>query len=322
MGARLGYACINVQLGEKGIQCNRGMIKRTFQAKGVSYASELILANLKDLAQILEWNSSNDFEVYRMSSVLFPWMSEYEITELPRFDEIEEALKRAGRIAMESCQRISFHPGQYNVLGSPSEKAVLATILDLDQHAQIMDLMGLPIGPEFPVNIHLGGAYGNKEEAMDRFCQNFSRLSESAKKRLIVENDDKASMYSTKDLYHGIYERIGLPITFDYHHHRFCSGDQTEEEAIKLAAKSWPSGIRQMTHYSSCKKTFEDPEAIARAHADNIYEVINYYGLEIDIEVEAKAKELAVQKYRKDLEAGSLLTEYLNFEDYAGISRG
>lgn len=311
-----------MQLGEKGIQCNRGMIKRTFQTKGTSYASELILANLNDLEKILKWNISNGFEVYRMSSVLFPWMSEYEITELPRFDEIQRQLKTIGRLAMCSGQRISFHPGQYNVLGSPSVKAVLSTILDLDQHAQIMDLMELPKTAEFPLNIHLGGAYGNKEEAMDRFRKNFSRLSESARKRLIVENDDKASMYSVKDLYHGIYEEIGLPITFDYHHHRFCDGGLSEEEAIKMAARSWPEGIRQMTHYSSCKKTFEDPESIARAHADYVYEVINDYGLEIDVEVESKAKEMAVQKYKKDLEAGTLLTEYLKFEDYAGISRG
>lgn len=298
------------------------MIKRTFDAKGPSYAAELALANITDLIKIVEWNSKNDFEVYRVSSALFPWMSEYEITELPLFDEIEKALKRVGEMALEKGQRLSFHPGQFNVLGSPTEKAVQVTILDLNQHAQIMDLMGLPITTEYPVNIHLGGAYGDKTEAMKRFCQNFEKLSDSAKKRLIVENDDKGSMYSVRDLYHGIYEEIGTPITFDYHHHRFCTGDLSEEEAIKLAAKTWPAGIRQLTHYSSCRKTFEEPTGKAQAHADYVYEIINDYGLEIDVEVESKAKEISVQKYRKDLEAGTLLTEYLKFDEYAGISRG
>jgi UV DNA damage endonuclease len=318
---RLGYACINVQLGEKGIQCNRGMIRRTFDAKGTQYAAELALANLIDLAKIIRWNSENDFEVYRMSSALFPWMSEYEITELPLFAEIESALKDVGYAALEKRQRVSFHPGQFNVLGSPSEKAVLATILDLNQHAQIMDLMGLPVTAEFPINIHLGGVYGDKEGAMKRFCQNFSRLSESARKRLIVENDDKGSMYSVNDLYHGVYENVGVPITFDYHHHRFCTGGLEEEEALKLASKSWPNEIRQMTHYSSCRKTFEEPTGKAQAHADYIYEQIKDYGLSIDVEIESKAKELAVQKYRRDVNTGSLLTEYLKFDEYAGISR-
>ena len=101
--------------------------------------------------------------------------------------------------------------------------------------------------------------------------------------------------------------------------HETCSG-LSEEEALKMASKSWPSGIRQMTHYSSCRKTFEEPTGKAQAHADYVYEIIKDYGLDIDIEVESKAKELAVQKYKRDLVAGSLLTEYLKFEGYAGIS--
>lgn len=322
MGTRLGYACINVQLNQEGIYCNRSMIRRTFDAKGPSYAAQLALANLIDLAKIVEWNSMNHFEVYRMSSSIFPWMSEYEITELPLFNEIEKALKAIGEIALEKKQRLSFHPGQFNVLASPTEKAVRVTILDLNQHAQIMDLMGLPSSVEFPINIHLGGVYGNKEEAMKRFCVNFNFLSDSAKKRLIIENDDKGSMYSVNDLYYGIYEKIGIPITFDYHHHRFCTGGLSEEQALKMASKSWPHNIRQMTHYSSCRRTFEEPTTKVQAHADYVYEEINDYGLDIDIEVESKAKELAVQKYKRDLETGSLLTEYLKFDEYAGISRG
>ena len=321
MGIRLGYACINMHLGSQGISCNRGMIKRTFEAKGVTYASDIVIANLQDLAKIIEWNSENDFQVYRMSSALFPWMSEYEIRKMPRFNEIKQALEYAGKLAMDAGQRLSFHPGQFNVLGSPTERMVSNTVVDLNQHAEIMDLMGLPLTTEYPINIHLGGAYGDKESAMDRFCKNFKKhLSESAQKRLIVENDDKGSMFSVTDLYSGVYERIGIPITFDYHHHRFCTGGLTEEEAVKLASKSWPKDIRQMTHYSSCRKTFEEPTQKAQSHADYVYEKINDYGLELDMEVESKTKEQAVIKYKKDLLEGTLLNEYLNF-DYAGTCR-
>lgn len=317
MGIRLGYACINMQLGSTGISCNRGMIKRTFEAKGVPYASEIVLDNLRDLAKIIQWNSENDFQVYRMSSALFPWMSEYEIKEMPRFDEIKTGLENAGHLAIKNGQRLSFHPGQFNVLCSPIERIVLNAIKDINQHAEIMDLMGLPISTGYPINIHLGGAYGDKESAMERFCENFAKLSQSAKKRLIVENDDKASMFSVVDLHRGVYEKIGIPITFDYHHHRFCTGDLSEEEAIRLASTTWPEGTRQLTHYSSCRKTFEEPTQKAQAHADYVYERIKDYGLELDIEVESKAKELSIIKYREDLKTASLLNEYLNF-DYAG----
>jgi UV DNA damage endonuclease len=320
METRLGYACINMDLSSKGISCNRGMIKRTFDLKGISYASDLVILNLRDLAQIIQWNSENDFYVYRMSSALFPWMSEYKIRKMPRYSEIKQALEYSGKLAMNAGQRLSFHPGQFNVLGSPTERMVSNTIVDLNQHAEIMDLMGLPLTTEYPINIHLGGAYGDKESAMARFCKNFKHLSESAQKRLIVENDDKGSMFSVADLYSGVYEKIGIPITFDYHHHRFCAGGLTEEDAVKLASRSWPKGIRQMAHYSSCRKTFEEPEQKAQAHADYVYEKINDYGLALDIEVESKAKEQAVIKYREDLIKESLLTEYLKF-DYAGTCR-
>ncbi len=315
MGMRLGYACINLHLSEAGIQCNRGMIKRTFEAKGVERAADLALQNLEDLAKVVDWNSKNDFSVYRMSSCLFPWMSEYEISEMPRIEEIQEACRRVGEIAMNAGQRLSFHPGQFNVLSSPSLKNVIKSAKDLNQHAEIMDMMGLPRSVSYPINIHIGGAYGDKESSMQRFCQNFrEHLTESAQKRLVLENDDKASMFSVVDLC-SVWKEIGTPVTFDYHHHRFCNGGLTEEEALKAAAATWPEGVRPMTHYSSCKRTFEEPGQKPQAHADYIYEEIRDYGLEIDIEIESKAKEQAVVRYRR--ETGTLLSEYLNF-DYAG----
>ena len=92
--------------------------------------------------------------------------------------------------------------------------------------------MGLSRTPYNKLNIHCNGVYGDKESAMDRFCKNFEKLPESVQTRLTVENDDKASMYSVKELYNGIYKRIGVPIVFDYHHHRFCNGGLTEQEAL------------------------------------------------------------------------------------------
>jgi UV DNA damage endonuclease len=312
MEIQYGYACINTELGMEGISTNRKMIKRTFEKHGPVGAGDLALLNIKDLIKIIRWNNKKGIKVYRMSSCLFPWMSEYSLTSLSQISEIRKHLEEAGRIAMESGQRLSFHPGQFNVLGSPTKKAVDNTILDLNLHAEIMDLMLLPQTHQYPINIHLGGAYGDKESAMQRFCENFNLLSDSAKARLVVENDDKGSMFSVADLYHGVYMKIGVPITFDYHHHRFCTGGLSEEVALKLASTTW-KGVRQLTHYSSCRKTFESAEQKAQAHADYVYEVINSYGQQIDVEIEAKAKEGAVLKYLKDFNEGSLRTTYIPF---------
>jgi len=293
---------------------NRTCRKATFNQKGLSHVSNLALQNIRDLIEIIKWNDKNGFKVYRMSSNMFPWMSEYEFKDLPDYKKICTLLKGVGNLASKYGQRLSFHPGPFNVLGSPNSTLVDKTIKELNQHAEIMDLMGLPASYMYPINIHCNGTYGDKEATLKRWCDNWSRLSESAKKRLVVENDDKASMYSVQDLFVGIFSETKVPITFDFHHHRFNDSGLSEEEAFILAKHTWDfHGVRPLFHYSSCRKTFEDPKCKVQAHADFIYEKINDYGWNVDIEVEAKAKEVAVLKYKD--ETDSLLESYQPFDN-------
>jgi len=296
-----GYCCINMDLREQkpSITTNRSMIKRTFTAKGPDYASELIVQNVKDLRTIIKWNEANGLKLYRMSSDIMPWMSEYNISDLKDFKTIKTILKDCGDLAKEYGQRITFHPGPFDVLASKNENVVTKSIVDLNKHGEIFDLMGLPRTPYAAINIHVNTTQGGKDVAMQRFVVNFHLLDASVRKRLVVENDDKQKQYATEDLYVGIHNKIGIPITFDYHHHWYHPGELTQEEALKLASTTWPKGIKQLCHYSSCKRLHEDATVMARAHADYIYEPINDYGLNLDIELEAKAKERAVQKYMK-----------------------
>ena len=241
-----GYCCINMQLRKQkpSVTTNRSMIKRTFEVKGPDYASELIVQNVRDLREIIKWNHANGIKLYRLSSDIMPWMSEYNISDLKDFRIIRTILEDCGDLAREYGQRLTFHPGPFDV-------------------------------------------------------DNFHLLDPSVKSRLVVENDDKQKQYAVEDLYQGIHSKIGIPITFDYHHHWCHPGELTQEEALKMASTTWPKGIKQLCHYSSCKQIHEDASVMARAHADYIYEHINTYGLDLDIELEAKAKELAVQKYVK-----------------------
>ena len=296
----LGYACINMALSEKGISTNRGMIKKTYLAKGKEYAADLALKNLKDLKAIINWNAENGIFVYRMSSCLFPWMSEYEFSDLCNYEEILIECQEIGKLASDYGQRLSFHPGHFDILATNNPDALKRTVRDLNQHAQIMDMMGLRADHYNTINIHIGGAYGDKTSALKRFCENFGLLQLSARKRLTVENDDKANMYSVSDLHEGVYKEIKIPIIFDFHHHRMCDGNLTERQALELAMTTWPSSIRPLTHYSSSKKYNEDPSSNKQAHADYLHEEINTYGCNIDIELEAKAKERALIKYKKD----------------------
>ena len=293
----LGYACICMSKG-KYVTTNRTMVKKTFESKGLDYVSELALANASDIIKILEWNRMNGIKFFRLSSAIIPWGDHLDITQLKDYKEIKRILKQAGDFAKFWNMRINSHPGPFNVLPSPSESVVQKTLSDLELHGKIFDMMGLSKTHYNNINIHCNGVYGDKTSAMDRLIQNFKRLSPSVRKRLTLENDDKASMYSVKDLMY-IHEQTGIPIVFDYHHHQFCTGGLTEEEALKLAATTWPTGITQEVHYSESKALHENnPKEKPQAHSKYINNLPNAYGLDIDIMLECKAKELALLEVR------------------------
>jgi len=307
---RLGYACICMTLG-KEITTNRTMIKATFERKGLDYVSELALKNAEDIIKILRWNYQNGIHFFRLSSTIIPWADRIDIEKLPAYKGIVKALKSAGDYAKEHDIRINSHPGPFVVLTSPKESVVENAIKDLEMHGKIFDLMGLSHTTYNNINIHCNGVYGDKQSAMDRFIQNFNRLSHSVKSRLTVENDDRKSMYSVKDLIY-IHTHTNIPIVYDYHHFTFNTGGQTEEEALKLAATTWPKGIRQEVHYSESKRINEGLDVSPTAHSDYINSLPNTYGLDLDVMVECKAKELAILPFIKKMETNSYNTNMIN----------
>jgi len=297
-----GYACINHEFSSlpksKRITTNRTMIKRTFKERGIAYASELALQNLRDLRKILEWNLANDIYFYRLSSDILPWASEYKLIDMPNFGAIHAAALSAGNFARKHNMRLTSHPGPFNKLASPKERVFQLTKTDLSVHAELFDLIGLPRTPYAKLNIHVGAAYGDKPFALDNFCRNFERLSPAVQSRLTVENDDKASLYSTKELYDSVYKRIGIPIVFDYHHHMLHPGGQSEQEALELALSTW-GDIKPVVHYAESRSVEHgNPKIKPQAHSDLIVNEFSDYGHDLDIMIEAKHKEQALLRYR------------------------
>lgn len=299
---KIGYCCINLSINKgrskkEQILVNRGMRKKTFETKGLQYVSELALKNINDFHEILKWNVKNDIFLYRMSSEMFPCIGFYKLEDLPYFETISKKLKEIGTYSKDNGIRLSFHPPHFCVLASDNKNVVENAIDELNKNAQIMDLMGLEQSHFYPINIHINTTKPTREEAADRFCKEFFNLSESCRKRLVVENDDGINQYSTKMLYDLVYKKIGIPITHDFHHHNYGPKDLTQEESLKLACSTW-GNITPMTHMSS-PRTIEDKSSKDTAHADYIYEKIESYGLEFDTEIEAKAKDMAVFEYKK-----------------------
>ena len=304
MTNRLGYACINMSLSSlpkrDRVTTNRGMIKKTFLSKGIGYASELSLKNCIDLKKILEWNVKNNINFFRVSSEIFPWSSEYNLEDLPDYEEIEKIMFDCGLFIEENDIRITSHPGPFNKLASFEERIALNTIKDLETHSKVFDLLCLSNSPYNKINIHIGAVYdGSKEKTCDNFCRNFDRLSDNLKERLTIENDDKGALYSAKDIYDLVYKKIKTPIVFDFHHHKFCTGGQSEEDALLLSLDTW-GGVTPVCHYSQSRSEEKgDPKIRSNAHSDSYWEPISFYNQKFDVMLEAKHKEIALFKMRQ-----------------------
>ena len=299
----LGYACLNMSLSNRKkserITTNRSMIRRTFDQKGVDYASELALQNCKDLYSILQWNEEHNIKFFRLSSQFFPWASEYDIESLKDYEKIMYWCKKSGDYARENGHRLTSHPGPFNKLTSPKEHVIQNTITDLEIHGKFFDMLGLPRTPYAKMNIHVGAHYNNKAMALENFCKNFERLSPAVQSRLTVENDDKASLYSTKELHDEDFKRIGIPVVHDVHHHKFCTGGIDDEEAMLTAAMTWDN-VKPVIHYSQSLAIEHNNTRIkANAHSDSYWEPVYTHGLDVDVMLECKHKEIGLFKMRE-----------------------
>lgn len=303
----IGYACINATLSKSKITTGRTCRLATLQKEGVGYVSKLGLQNCKDLIKIVEWNNEMGIKFFRVGSDILPWGNKLDINTYPDYEEICNSLQEVGRLARQHQQRLTFHPGPFNLLASTKKNVVDNTLKDLEMHSRIFDLMELSQSRYNKINIHIGATYGNKVVAADTWVNNYNLLSNSAKSRLTVENDDKASMFSVKDLYNMVYLRTGVPIVFDFHHHRFNDGGLSELEALKLAMSTW-GDIVPVVHYSESKSVHEENTKIRpQAHSDYVSGPINTYGEVVDVMVEAKAKDLAILKFLKNEKTNMLM---------------
>ena len=302
MSTNLGYACINMGFSERPaksrITTNRTMIRKTFDERGISYAAELAYLNVCDLYTILQWNTANGINFYRMSSDMFPWASEYGIRNLPNIDKVAAMLRKCGDYATSVGQRLTFHPGPFNKLTSSNSSVTANTIKDLTIHADILDLMGLSATPYNKINIHVGATYKDKPAAIAQFLRNWDLVPDNVKCRFTLENDDKPSLYTTEELYNLIYKHTNIPIVFDHHHHTLNSGGMSHADALAIAVSTW-GNVKPVVHYSQSRSVEQNIKCPAQAHSDSYWETMDTCGHDVDVMLEAKFKEIALFKYRE-----------------------
>lgn len=275
--------------------------------------------SLERLRGILDYLARMDIGMYRLPSGLVPYATH---PDLPQFHgQIEECateLAEVGARANELGVRLSSHPAQYVVLNSASKSVREAAARDVELQARLLDAMGL--GPEAVVVLHVGSAEGGHEAGKLRFLHAAERLSERARARLVIENDDR--VFSLKDVL-DVSRHAGLRVVWDVlHHHCHDPDGLPDREALQLALATWPPGLTPKIHYSSPKTAVETRPGKAglllpqlRAHADMVDPVAFEWflegaarGLRFDIMLEAKAKDAALLRLREQLAARGIPT--------------
>jgi len=258
--------------------------------------SRICLANAQSLFRALEFCRQNGIGCFRINSQILPLKTHpdvgYDLSDLPDAEAIMETFKACGRFGRDHDIRTTFHPDQFIVLSSPHPDVVARSIADLKYQAEVAEWVNADA-----INIHAGGAYGDKASALKRLQATIERLPDPVRKRLTLENDDKS--YSPRDLL-PVCEDMQIPLTYDVHHHRCLKDGLTLEEATLQAAATW--NREPLFHLSSPEKGRES--GTPRNHHDyiDIRDVpMLWLSMDITVEVEAKAKELAVLKLMREL---------------------
>jgi UV DNA damage endonuclease len=276
--------------------------------------------SIEYLHGIFSYLADQSITMYRISSDIAPYLTHPEKPEFRhQIKEARRELAALGKVARAQQLRLSFHPSQYIVLNSPDERLVAQSVHDIESEAEMLDVMEL--GPEACVVIHVGGLYDDRTAARDRWMQTYERkLSSRARARLVLENDDMC--FSAADVL-AIHQRVGVPLIFD-HQHFWCWNPERLglKDTLRKFLRTWPRGVRPKIHFSSprtemreCierdrktkrrRKVLKPPLVTGHGDFVNPFEFATFMramnGLDFDVMLEAKMKDLALLRLRRDL---------------------
>lgn len=299
MALRFGLCCIFTQEPIRFRAATAKGLSTLSRPRQIAKLSEICLSNAQNLLAAVQAVSRMGIGAFRVLSPIFPRFTHpevgYGLEDLPDAPVIAAILAQVNDTRRKHDIRLSFHPDQFITLSSLRADVVDNSLRELEYQGLVAEMIGAEV-----INIHGGGAFGDKSAALERFRRGFDRLSERVGERLTLENDDVT--YTVKDLY-PVACALSIPLVYDVHHHRCLPDGLSVEEATSLAVESWGRvGREPYFHISSPIQGWDGKNP--RRHADYI-DVADFpqswMKLTATIDVEAKAKELAVMKLMRDL---------------------
>lgn len=293
----LALCCISKTLSDNGHNF-RSMtytqfVKAPFE-QAIGELSQRILHNFKMTHQTIKFCQNNNIQGYRVSSSLAPILTHKDlrlmISDLPNFADIKATCDAIKQTLVDKPIRLSSHPSEYITLSSDKKECIENSVVDLKQHAEIFDLLGLPEDFRSPLNIHVRQESTDPQSIADKVLSVYDELPDNIRKRLVLENNDNAKgIWGIKNLIKYFHNTRGIPITYDSLHHSILGDSLTPREAFNAAYDTWPT--IPLFHYS---------EGIdgTRKHADMPTTTPEDYGKEVFYDVELKNKCQAIFKIR------------------------
>jgi UV DNA damage endonuclease len=292
---RLGLCCIFHDQPIRFRDRQATHLKNRSRQEQLQLLSDTVVQNCRSLGEALLYCQRHQIGSFRITSRFLPLKTHpqlsYSLEELPEAEEIAAQLDLYRRFAQENDLRITLHPDQFTLLSSPRPEVTDNSLRELAYHAEIAEAVGADV-----IMIHGGGAYNDKNAALDRLQRNLDRLAEGVRRRLALENDDRT--YSPADLL-PLCRRTGVPFVYDVHHHR-CNPDRlTVEEASLEALASWDR--EPLFHLSSPREGWAARDTRSHhAYIDIADFPECWSNLRLTVELEAKAKELAIMRFQRD----------------------
>jgi UV DNA damage endonuclease len=294
---RFGLCCIFLKEPIKFRKTTAKHLGKFNRGVRLEFVSALCKHNAESLLKSLQFCHDHGIKDFRVNSQILPVKTHpdagYGIEDLPDHQNIIDAFLKCGDFCRKKDIRTTFHPDQFILLSSPDPEITRRSVLDLEYQAQVAEWINADV-----INIHGGGAYGNKTEALQRLVSRIKTLPDSVRIRLTIENDDR--VYTPEDLL-PVCAETGIPLVYDVHHHRCLPDGMSVEKATDLAIQTW--NREPVFHLSSPLNGWKGA-SINKHHdyidPDDFPEC--WLNLDITVEVEAKAKELAVLKIKTHIE--------------------
>jgi UV DNA damage endonuclease len=302
MIVRFGYVAMSVEV--KNASPSKTMTASSFnkltdREAAIRKLERIAAENLHNTLRLLRHNKAHDIQLYRFSSKLIPLLGHEMLSDWQPIPALAPQFAEVGDYVKEHRMRVSFHPDHYTVLSTPREDVLQKSADDLNRHVSMLEVMGLD--ERAKLNIHIGGSYGDKAKAMDRFLRQFQALAPRIRSRITLENDDKT--FNAKETLEAC-EKLGVPMVLDIHHHAVNNEGENAVELWPRIMETWSADLPPKIHVSS-PKSEKDP----RGHADylNPGEVAAFlkavapFTSKLDVMIEAKMKDAALFQFMDEL---------------------